>query len=151
MADDAGRLNEVLAQTSFLYGGNADFVEDLHARWAVDPASVDPSWRAFFASLPDSAVGSRGPTWASPGSAAVEHVWPDAKSNETILHPQPAASRDEIRARTLDSLRAMMLIRAYRMRGHLKADLDPLGLAAAAGDASELDPASYGFSEADFD
>ena len=54
MADDAGRLNEVLAETSFLYGGNAGFVEDLHARWAADPTSVEPSWRAFFASLPDS-------------------------------------------------------------------------------------------------
>ncbi len=48
MADDAGRLNEVLAETSFLYGGNAGFVEDLHARWAEDPNSVEPSWRAFF-------------------------------------------------------------------------------------------------------
>ena len=55
MADDAGRLNEVLAETSFLYGGNAGFVEDLHARWAADPNSVEPSWRAFFASLHDSA------------------------------------------------------------------------------------------------
>ncbi len=40
MADDAGRLNEVLAETSFLYGGNAGFVEDLHARWAENPNSV---------------------------------------------------------------------------------------------------------------
>ena len=63
----------------------------------------------------------------------------------------PAASADEVRARTLDSLRAIMMIRAYRMRGHLKANLDPLGLAVTAGDASELDPATYGFAEADFD
>jgi len=34
MADDAGRLNQVLAETSFLYGGNAGFVEDLYGRWA---------------------------------------------------------------------------------------------------------------------
>jgi 2-oxoglutarate dehydrogenase E1 component len=53
MADDAGRLNSVLAETSFLYGSNAEFVEDLHARWAADPSSVEPSWRAFFASLAD--------------------------------------------------------------------------------------------------
>ena len=44
-----------------------------------------------------------------------------------------------------------MMIRAYRMRGHLKANLDPLGIAVTPGDASELDPATYGFSEADFD
>src|SRR5439155_10809802 len=55
------------------------------------------------------------------------------------------------RAATLDSLRAIMMIRAYRMRGHLKANLDPLGIATTPGDAYELDPATYGFSEADYD
>ncbi|MBS0333285.1 MAG: 2-oxoglutarate dehydrogenase E1 component, partial [Proteobacteria bacterium] len=64
----------------------------------------------------------------------------------------PAATdTDAVRAATLDSLRAIMMIRAYRMRGHLKANLDPLGLATTPGDASELDPATYGFSEADYD
>ena len=51
MADDAGLINEVLAETSFLYGGNLAFVEDLYARWAENPNSVEASWRAFFASL----------------------------------------------------------------------------------------------------
>ena len=53
MADDAGRMNDILAETSFLYGGNAGFVEDLQARWAKDPGSVEPSWAAFFATLAD--------------------------------------------------------------------------------------------------
>ena len=53
MADDAGRLNELLTETSFLYGVNAGFVEDLYGKWAADPASVEPSWRSFFASLAD--------------------------------------------------------------------------------------------------
>src|SRR3954462_4009250 len=55
MADDAGLINEVLAETSFLYGGNAAFVEDLYARWAADPNSVEPSWQAFFVTLHDRA------------------------------------------------------------------------------------------------
>jgi 2-oxoglutarate dehydrogenase E1 component len=165
MADDAGRLNTILAETSFLYGGNAEFVEDLHARWAADPDSVEPSWRAFFASLTDSAdtirhageppawmpapLPSPRPDWLS----AIDGLWPavDARLGARINERAPAASPDEVRARTLDSLRAMMMIRAYRMRGHLKANLDPLGLAVTAGDASELDPATYGFSEADYD
>jgi 2-oxoglutarate dehydrogenase E1 component len=165
MADDAGRLNAVLAETSFLYGGNADFVEDLHARWSRDPASVEPSWRDFFASLADSADTIRHagepPPWtptALPAArpdwlSAIDGLWPavDAKLSARIVERAPAASPDEVRARTLDSLRAIMMIRAYRMRGHLKANLDPLGLAVTAGDASELDPATYGFSEADYD
>jgi len=165
MADDAGLINEVLAETSFLYGGNAAFVEDLYARWSANPGSVEPSWQAFFASLHDAASevkrGAERPAWTpnpTPQArpdwlSAIDGLWPavEAKLAKTIETKAPAASDDEIRSRTLDSLRAIMMIRAYRMRGHLKANLDPLGLATTPGDASELDPATYGFAEADFD
>jgi 2-oxoglutarate dehydrogenase E1 component len=165
MADDAGLINEVLAETSFLYGGNAAFVEDLYAKWAADPTSVEPSWRAFFASLSDQVSDVRRaaaqPAWTRPAApaarpdwmSALDGMWPavQAKVEAKIAERQPAASVDAVRAATLDSLRAIMMIRAYRMRGHLKANLDPLGIATTPGDASELDPATYGFSEADFD
>ena len=164
MADDAGRLNEILAETSFLYGANAGFVEDLQARWAKDPGSVEPSWAAFFASLSETgaATGSALPPSWTPEPlptprpdwlSAIDGQWPavEAKLETRIKAAAPAASPDEVRARTLDSLRAIMMIRAYRMRGHLKANLDPLGLAVTDGDATELDPASYGFAESDFD
>lgn len=55
MADDAGRLNQVFAETSFLYGANAGFIEELHAKWADNPASVSGEWRAFFDQLRDRA------------------------------------------------------------------------------------------------
>ncbi|MGH6966549.1 MAG: 2-oxoglutarate dehydrogenase E1 component [Phenylobacterium sp.] len=170
MADDAGLINEVLAETSFLYGGNAAFVEDLYAKWSADPNSVEPSWRAFFATLQDSAGdvqrAAADPAWihkAAPAVrpewlSAIDGMWPavEAKVGAKIAEraaaaPGPSPSTDAVRAATLDSLRAIMMIRAYRMRGHLKANLDPLGIATTPGDASELDPATYGFSEADFD
>ncbi len=165
MADDAGLINEVLAETSFLYGGNAAFVEDLYARWAADPSSVEPSWQAFFGTLRDHADDVRhsgaGPSWtptATPRSrpdwlSALDGLWPavEAKVGSKIAERELAASPDAVRGATLDSLRAIMMIRAYRMRGHLKANLDPLGIANTPGDASELDPASYGFSSADMD
>ena len=74
MADDGSLINEVLAETSFLYGGNAAFVEDLYAKWAADPKSVDASWQAFFGSLNDrteevkAAAGKR--AWTKPGAPA---------------------------------------------------------------------------------
>jgi 2-oxoglutarate dehydrogenase E1 component len=172
MADDAGLINEVLAETSFLYGGNAAFVEDLYAKWSADPNAVEPSWRAFFASLHDSAAdvkrAAAEPTWIKAGApsprpdwlSAIDGLWPavEAKLGAKIAEraapapaSAPAVSTDAVRAATLDSLRAIMMIRAYRMRGHLKANLDPLGIATTPGDASELDPATYGFSEADYD
>ncbi|HEY8615182.1 2-oxoglutarate dehydrogenase E1 component [Phenylobacterium sp.] len=165
MADDAGLINEVLAETSFLYGGNAAFVEDLYAKWASDPGSVEPSWQAFFASLADRADevkrSTQKPAWTRPAApaarpdwlSAIDGMWPavEAKLGAKVAEKKPAATQDEVRAATLDSLRAIMMIRAYRMRGHLKANLDPLGIAATPGDASELDPATYGFAEADYD
>jgi 2-oxoglutarate dehydrogenase E1 component len=166
MADDAGRINEVLTETSFLYGGNAAFVEDLHAKWAADPNSVDPSWQAFFASLQDrtdevkAQAGVRAWTKPSPSSprpdwlSAIDGMWPAVEAKMGVKAAEraaPSASPESVRAATLDSLRAIMMIRAYRMRGHLRANLDPLGIAIPEGDASELDPATYGFAEADFD
>ena len=168
MADDSslapGQLNQVLSETSFLYGGNGAFVEDLYARWAADPNSVEPSWRAFFTSLHDQTdavkAAVEAPPWAPPRTrqqrpewvSAIDGMWPavEAKLGARITERQPGISADAVRAATLDSLRAIMMIRAYRMRGHLAANLDPLGLAERE-DASELDPASYGFAESDYD
>jgi 2-oxoglutarate dehydrogenase E1 component len=165
MADDAGLINDILAETSFLYGGNAEFVEQLYAQWAANPGSVEPSWQAFFSQLADRADdvkrAAAPPAWTAPSApaarpdwlSAIDGMWPavEAKVGKAIEARAPTASVDEIRAATLDSLRAIMMIRAYRMRGHLKANLDPLGIATTPGDASELDPATYGFAEADFE
>ncbi|HEX4183430.1 MAG TPA: 2-oxoglutarate dehydrogenase E1 component, partial [Caulobacteraceae bacterium] len=170
MADDSsiapGRLNQVLSETSFLYGGNAPFVEDLYARWASDPNSVEPSWRAFFSSLHEQTDAVRRsaekPAWSPNGNAppparpewlsALDGMWPavEAKLGAKIVEREPVASAAAVRAATLDSLRAIMMIRAYRMRGHLAANLDPLGISEKQ-DASELDPASYGFADSDYD
>src|SRR5207237_7371209 len=56
----------------------------------------------------------------------------------------------EVERATRDSIRALMLIRAYRARGHFHANLDPLGLEAPKNE-EELDPRSYGFGEGDLD
>ena len=165
MADDAGIINQVLTETSFLYGANAAFVEDLYARWSKDPGSVDASWAGFFATLHDRAEevqkAAEKPSWTprqAPSArpdwlSAIDGLWPavEAKLGKAIEAKKPEAAPADVRAATLDSLRAIMMIRAFRMRGHLQASLDPLGMATTPGDASELDPATYGFTEADFD
>jgi 2-oxoglutarate dehydrogenase E1 component len=162
MADDAGLINEVLAETSFLYGANAAFVEDLYAKWSADPSQVDASWQAFFAALSDRAAPATGPSWTRPQVptarpdwlSALDGMWPAVQAKvgaKVAERAGPAASETDVRAATLDSLRAIMMIRAYRMRGHLKANLDPLGIATTQGDVSDLDPANYGFAASDFD
>jgi 2-oxoglutarate dehydrogenase E1 component len=163
-------------QSSFLYGGNAKFVEDLFQQYLNNPASVDPNWRVFFQGLAENEQSVSGPSWARPDwppkpsdeiTAALDGNW---AAYEKTLAPKvdprvkppaaaaiipepvapPAATSDDVKKATMDSVRALMMIRAYRMRGHLAANLDPLRQKEPA-PQPELDPASYGFMEADLD
>jgi 2-oxoglutarate dehydrogenase E1 component len=136
-----------LEQTAFLYGGNSAFIEDLYARYLEDPKAVDPSWRAYFDEL--------GPDTRALFERSQAALRP--RREEGLREPLSATGAEVVdlggeRARRLiiDHLRVVMLIRAYRVRGHLLADLDPLGLARGK-HHPELDPKAYGFSEADLD
>jgi 2-oxoglutarate dehydrogenase E1 component len=161
--------NAAFALTSFLYGGNADYIEDLYARYEADPKAVDAEWQLFFQSLKDDArdveKNARGATWSRPDwpvpersdlIAALGGDWSEAGKTiggkiqaQAQLRGVDITSPDVERA-TRDSIRALMLIRAYRARGHFHAKLDPLGLETPK-DEEELDPRTYGFDEADLD
>ena len=138
-------------------GANAAFIADQYARWASNPGSVDPSFAELFAAMDDEARGvlqdASGASWA-PQSYSVGDPEPVAKPMAKGDKPAPAAAPgatpDQVRAAALDSLRALMLIRAYRVRGHLEANLDPLGLQVPRAHP-ELDPATYGFGPGDMD
>ena len=140
--------------TSFLYGGNAAFIADLYQRYLADPQSVDASWRHFFAELGDEAdavsAEARGASWAAP---APPPALVDVLASSETTGNGAAAILDmaaDARGPRVDSIRALMLIRAYRVRGHLIADLDPLGLESR-DYHPELDPATYGFTANDLD
>jgi 2-oxoglutarate dehydrogenase E1 component len=163
-------FNQALLQTSFLYGANAPYIEELQARYEKDPAAVEPDWRDFFAALGDDPASvektARGPSWersnwpAKPEGdliSALDGDWPaieraigDKLRAKAEAEPRPAAPAEvDLQRATRDSVRALMMIRAYRMRGHLHANLDPLGLEPQK-DHEELHPSNYGFSEADY-
>ncbi len=161
--------NDFFAMTSFLYGGNAAYIEELYAQYKNDPQSVDEDWRSFFSGLNDEKSDvikeARGATWKRsdwPLTAegdlinAFDGNWgPVEKALGGKLKSKAekqgeAISDADVQQATRDSVRALMMIRAYRMRGHLHADLDPLHLNTP-GDHEELHPASYGFTEADWD
>jgi 2-oxoglutarate dehydrogenase E1 component len=139
-------------------GGNAAFLADMYARWAQNPDSVDPSFAELFAALNDEARGvmedASGASWA-PRRFDVSEPEPAKKPDprgKAAAKPEatPAPKTADIRAATLDSIRALMMIRVYRVRGHLEARLDPLGLQVPK-PHPELDPATYGFGPADMD
>ncbi len=157
------------ALTSFLYGGNASYIEDLYARYETDPGAVDAQWQSFFQSLKDDArdvtESARGPSWRRPDwprperddlVAALDGDWTevgkalDAKVKAQAQSKGVELAAADVERATRDSVRALMLIRAFRARGHFHAHLDPLGLQPQT-NAEELDPSAYGFGETDLD
>jgi len=149
-------------QTSFLFGANAPFIEELYARYEADPNAVDGDWRVFFEALgenrADVLAEARGATWAPNGARVIgvaDAEAPRTPANRNVkanggAMPLAGAGEEAIRAAAYDTSRAFMLIRSYRIRGHLEADLDPLGLVRHA-PHQELDPRTYGFKDEDWD
>src|ERR1041384_3346732 len=105
------------------FGVNQVFVEDQYQRWLENPAAVDPQWAQYFGRLHGSTV-FQGSAWSQP--------------------PAAVATREQLQE-SVDEL-----INAYRIRGHLFANLDPLGLLQSP-PAAELDLATFGLSTADLD
>ena len=161
--------NEQFLITSFLDGSNAAYIEQLYARYQEDPSSLSGEWQSFFKALADNPADVKK---AASGASWQRKNWPIAANGELVsaldgnwgtiekvvetkvkakaeAAGQPISETEVLQA-TRDSVRAIMMIRAYRMRGHLHANLDPLGLAAPVDDYNELSPAAYGFTEADY-
>ena len=163
--------NDQFHASSFMQGHNAEYLEQMYARYANDPGAVDEAWQAFFKAMGDEDDNVRaeaaGPSWARsdwppmPGDDLTQ-----ALTGEWAAPAEVKGAGDKIKAKAeakgvelsdemvkravLDSIRALMIIRAYRIRGHLVADLDPLGMRDK-DPHPELDPKSYGFTEADMD
>ncbi|HEY1630408.1 MAG TPA: thiamine pyrophosphate-dependent enzyme, partial [Rhizomicrobium sp.] len=146
--------NEILEATSFLSGANAAFIEGLYAKWLENPDAVEPSWRTYFAGLGEETLNptqlGRGPQWrrdAKPDLATGEDIgaltgqWPARKG---------AVSEADLHAAAHKSIRAIQLVRAYRVIGHLGAELDPLHLNPKP-PQPQLEPSFYGFHEEDMD
>jgi len=140
-----------------LEGVSPQFVESLYEQYAADPMSVDQGWQEYFGAL-EAGISTSGPSWG-------RSDWPlrpnddlttgldgsdmflEGKASEKTAS---AVSAADVRAATMDSIRALMMVRTYRVRGHLVANLDPLGLEERPMH-TELEPATYGFGPEDMD
>ncbi len=160
--------NAAFALSSFLQGANATYIDDLYARFEKDPSSVDAEWQEFFKSLKDNSAdvqqNAAGPSWEKANwpvtpnddiTHALDGNWAKVEKAVGAKLAAKAEKGDKVPVgdliqATRDSVRALMLIRAYRMRGHFHANLDPLGIEGVK-DHEELDPKSYGFTDADLD
>ncbi|MDX3095481.1 multifunctional oxoglutarate decarboxylase/oxoglutarate dehydrogenase thiamine pyrophosphate-binding subunit/dihydrolipoyllysine-residue succinyltransferase subunit [Streptomyces sp. ME19-03-3] len=123
------------------FGLNEWLVDEQYERYLRDPASVDAEWRNFFVS-PAAPVGSAVPVApAAPVGSAVP-VGPAVPAQRQAGAARPAADPGG-REAAVKAVRVAALIHAYRVRGHLAADTDPLATGPAAGHP-ELDIAAFG-------
>lgn len=152
MADSAHNL-------SAFTGANAEYISHLYGEYLSDPVSVDASWKEFFEALNDNEVEVlrelNGASWTPDiNRKAGPHFGVDDDTDSAGAGASSpvavgGASQEEVMQATKDSIGALMLIRAFRARGHLLADLDPLQLKEKE-DQPELSPSHYGFSASDY-
>jgi len=140
-----------------LEGVSPQFVESLYEQYSADPTSVDQGWQDYFATL-EAGISTSGPSWG-------RSDWPLRPDDDLTtgldgsdmfiegkgkVEKTSTVSAADVRAATIDSIRALMMVRTYRVRGHLMANLDPLGLEERP-PHPELEPSTYGFGENDLD
>ena len=134
---------------TFLNSANAPYVAELYSKYRNDPESVDTTWKDFFNNLNEDDYSVLkdfgGPEWKERPSSIIDknYITKVIKSNANY-------NSEEFRISTLDSIRALRLIRAFRINGHLIADLDPLEISEREY-PQELDYKSYGFIESDLE
>jgi len=156
--------NKIFQTTSFLSKSNSSYIEEMYEKFCNSPDDVPDSWRQYFDGITDNHDIAKkeisGVSWAPKKMKLSSDIDPDVYEKfipqnltysveQKIKKENPTSSTLDIESSTKDSVRAIMMIRAYRIRGHLNADLDPLQLIQKEY-ASELDPKTYGFSEDDF-
>ena len=153
--------NSSLSSESFLQGNSTEYLENLQTNFSKNTQDLDPQWQKFFDTIGDvNFEGQAGPSWTRPDWPLVNYEEFETNIDLEQNHIDKIKSKaiknnvdvDEngLKQAVLDSVRALMLIRAYRIRGHLAADLDPLNI--LKNDTHpELQPANYGFHESDMD
>jgi len=135
IVSDGGSLLQQLAETSQFGGGNAAYLDQLYEDWLRDPQSVAPEWRTWFQGLR--------------GTGDVSHA--DAIARIVAAQQQgrrASVPMDDAHARKQAGV--LRFLTAYRSRGHLAADLDPLAIAPKR-PAPDLDLPFHGLSDADLD
>jgi len=148
-------MTDALRDTTHIFGANSAYIAEIYERYLVDPSSGDESWCAFFENMGDNVQSLEGDFGGASWARDKTQIVGQSVGQSVGLSPkvekrqkQDASRRKNDRASDA-SIRAHMLIRAYRVRGHLLANLDPLGLEVRKSHA-ELSIERYGFTEEDY-
>ena len=142
--------NLIFEKTSFLHGVNSPFIKELYLKYLNNPKSIPQSWIEFFDGLDeDQEVIKKeilGPSWSPRKKSNLEINY----NQKNLSNKSPATVTDITNEKEKEeSVKAIALIRAYRIRGHLIANLDPLGMMERKY-LHELHPADHGFKKEDY-
>ena len=143
--------NTIYKKTSFLAGNNSEFINEFYADYISDPNSLPEGWKNFFDGLSEDEKliydNLKGPSWSP--EKKIKKPLAKITNNEVSGEKSSELNSRSIKEASKDSVRAIMLIRAYRIRGHLIANLDPLSIQEKK-EHPELKPESYGFKKSDY-
>lgn len=132
---------------SFLSTTNAQYIDEMYEAWKNDPSSVHVSWNAYFKNLKNSNVPASSAFQAPPILVGTPQG--------TQANPLGVGASSNVDQDVNLHLKVQLLCRAYQVRGHLKAHIDPLGI--SFGDDKtkptppELTIEFYGFNKSDLD
>ena len=145
--------NNTYKKTSFLAGNNAAFIEEYYSEYLNDSSQLPQSWKEFFDGLKENKeVISKtlgGPSWAPQKKIKQNNLNFYDLLKEDSLEDKKASDLTLTEESAKNSIRAIMLVRAFRIRGHLIANLDPLELMERE-EHPELKLETYGFTKSDF-
>ena len=141
----SNKNNTIFEKTSFLQGGNSPFIEEMYLKYLKNPTSIPSSWKDFFDGLDeDQDIIKKeilGPSWSRRKSNFLKENLDEEKQISTNGN---FIAQEDLEREKEQSVKAIALIRAYRIRGHLIADLDPLKMMERKY-LHELHPADHGF------
>ncbi|NWF45207.1 2-oxoglutarate dehydrogenase E1 component [Hydrogenophaga sp. D2P1] len=143
---NGGNVYVAYQNNSYLFGGNAPYVEEMYEKYLENPGSVPDNWRGYFDALQHVPAGDGSDARDVPHQPVINAFAERAKQGGTKVVVAAGADSDLGRKRVA----VQQLIAAYRNVGSRWADLDPLKRTER-DNIPELDPAFYGFSDADFE
>ncbi len=145
--------NITYKKTSFLSGINSEFINQFYSDYLSDPSSLPVGWKKFFEGLSEDEKlvlnDLNGPSWSPEKKLKKKDILANELKDDDYKNKLNDPDLGSIKQASKDSVRAIMLIRAYRIRGHLIAELDPLSLQKK-DEHPELKPESYGFKKKDY-
>ena len=151
----SNKNNIIFEKTSFLQGSNGPFIKELYLKYLKDPNTVPQSWVEFFDGLNEDQEAIKkeilGPSWAPQKNINLSSIVAkkDPGGHQEIPFNDVSVSQKSYEKEKGYSVKAIALIRAYRIRGHLIANLDPLGMMERKY-LEDLHPADHGFKKKDY-